>query len=334
MEKYRKCDAIAREMLVESRTAKTLLMAQGARERVGTASIGAGHLEEGLRAFDENQALIEELLRLEPSNPSFRRPVALLAQFRSIAWYDDASPNLNNPTQSLKYARQYFDAMKRAVARDDKDQSARLSLAIALFRLSFPLKHSDPTGAVASARESVRIFDESIAAGRKSYLVLSRRNRALRRLSEALLFAGNAAEARVKAADALAGQRQLAARDPKNMQEAASLAMILVASAEAAEALHEVHGANGFLMEAEGIAADIHSQNRNELTTVIPLARIRDELGDHWRKAGDETQSRRWFDEAQKLWRGFPDRNDFVRRESAALALRAGGIGQKQGRVK
>ena len=341
--KYRKCDAIAREMLAGQRNIETLQAAVFARQEIGTAATATGRLEEALTAFDEVQALLEELLRLEPSNPKSRRALALLGQDRSQAWYDDAKPNRNDPAQALKYARQYRDAMQQMVARDGKDQSARLSLAIALFRLSFPLKHSDPPGAVASARESVRIFDDLIAEGRNSYLVLSRRNRALRRLSEALLFAGNAAEARVRAADALSGQRQIAARDTKNLDEAASLAMTLAASAEAAEALHDVHGANDFLMEAESIAAGIYSLNPNELTSVIPLARIREELGGHWRKAGGQTQSRRWFEDARKLWRDYPDQNDFVRRESAALAARAGitnppahgatSPGQKQGRV-
>ena len=60
------------------------------------------------------------------------------------------------------------------VAADPANASARTNLAIALFRLSFPLARNDPVEAVTVARRSVGLFDREIATGNKSYLVICR----------------------------------------------------------------------------------------------------------------------------------------------------------------
>lgn len=313
-----KCVAIARGVLARSQTINTLRMTQGALQRIGTTARTTGRLEESRAALDEAEKLLGRMLELEPDNPSFHRASGLLAQFQSNLWYDDLGPSLGDPARSLVYSRQYLEAARRTALRDPNNAVARFSLAVALFRLSFPLKHSDPAGAVASARESVRIFDELIGGGRGSYLFVSRRARALRRLSEALLFAGKAPEARTAAAAALAVQREMAARDPKDLQEAALLVMTLVASAEAAG---DAAGAAGYLTEANQAAEAIYARNRNELTSAIPVSRVRAALGEHWKKAGDFEQSQRWFKEAQIVWTEFPDQMEFVRRMSASLKM-------------
>ena len=206
-------------------------------------------------------------------------------------------------------------------AADPNNASARLTLAIGLFRLSFPLKLSDPQGAVKSARESVALFDKLIPEGKRSFLVTSRRGRALRRLSEALQFAGQGGEAQAVAAEALVAQRNAAARDAKDVQEATLLAFTLLTNAEAAESLHDPAPALAFLTEAEQIVAQGYLRSPNELTPVIPLARVRDALSLHWHKAGNAAESQRWLNESRRLWRAFPDQNEFVRRKVAEMAL-------------
>jgi eukaryotic-like serine/threonine-protein kinase len=317
-----KCDSIARAALRRWHNRDTLALAQSSRERVGTVAVAIGHVPEALTAFDENQQLIDELLQLEPANPLFRRAYALLAQFRSSAYYDDGGPSLEDPVRCLAYSRQYLEAARQLAARDPKNASAQLSLAIALFRLSFPLKHSDPAGAIATARESVVLFDRLIADGKNTYLVVSRRARALRRLSEALLFAGHTEEARATAGEALAGQRKVAARDPKDRHEGSILSLTLVTAAEAADAARDWPSAAAWLMEAEPISAAIYAQDRGELNAVIPLARVRTTLRDHWKKAGDDRQSQHWQAEALRLWQEFPDQNEFVKRKMAAISAR------------
>lgn len=156
---------------------------------------------------------------------------------------------------------------------------------------------------------------------KRSFLVTSRRGRALRRLSEALQFAGQAGEAQDVAAEALVAQRNAAARDAKDVQEATLLALTLLTNAEVAESLHEPANALAFLTESEQIAGQAYLRNPNELTAVIPLARVRDALSLHWHKAGNAVESQRWLSESRRLWRAFPDQNEFVRRKLGEMAL-------------
>ena len=195
-ENFSKCDALADQVLKRWPDRDSLEMAEHARARVGTSSNTVGHLKEALAAFDDDEKLLAEMALREPSNPRFKRAAAVLAQFRSTVYYDDDTPNLGDPAECLKYSRIYLDNARRMVETDPNNASARLSLAIALFRLSFPLKDIDAKAAVESAKESARIFDELIAAGKNSFLVTSRRARALRRLSVASIAAGRNAEAR------------------------------------------------------------------------------------------------------------------------------------------
>jgi hypothetical protein len=170
------------------------------------------------------------------------------------------------------------EGARELVAHDPNDVSAKFSLAIALFCLSLPLRQRDPTAALAAARESVRVFDEQIDAGKKSFLIVSRRARAMRRLSEALLATGQANEARATIAEALAEQRSIAARDKQDLHEATLVSMMLVTAAQAADGLRDGQSAAGYRQEAEQISAGVYSQGRNELSAVIPLAQVREAL--------------------------------------------------------
>ena len=269
-EKFRKCDAIASDALRRWPDRDSLDAARSARARVGTSARTVGQLEVSRKAFDENEGLLKELVRVEPANPTAKRGLAILAQFRSTLYYDDDGPSMEDPARCLEYSRQYLIAARAMVAADPDNASAKFSLAVALFRLSFPLKHSDPAAAVASARESVQLFDEMVAAGKNSFLVTSRRARALRRMSEALLAAGSVAEANAFAAESLVEHRKTAAHDQKDSLERTMLALALVTSGEAADMAGDQEASAGFLKEAEQISASIYAANPNELTSLGP----------------------------------------------------------------
>lgn len=318
--KFRECDAIMQTALARSRSLDNLKQRQGALERVGTAAIGVGQLKEALSAFDENQRILDEIARLQPPSPALRRSYALLAQFRASAYYEDATPNLNDPRRCLVYSREYLDAARAMAEKDPNDTSAKRSLATALYRESVPLKFIDPTAAVASAKESVRMFDELIAGGKRSFLFISRRARAQRRLSEALLFEGHPDAARAAADAALVGQRE-AARDPHDLQEATLLALTLVTAAQAAAAQRDEAAAMRYLTEADQVSAAAAAQGGNELTVLMPRSIVLEEMARYWSGQGKDTQAQQSMAEARSLWGSYPDQNEFVVRESAQLAM-------------
>lgn len=319
LEKNQNCNASARAILARWHDRDALQMADGALSRVGTCSRASGRLSEAIDAFDKDEKVLNDLIAMEPANPRFRRALGTLAQYRSAVYYDDGGPNLGDPQRSLDYSRQYLDAMRWLVERDAKDASARFSLAVALFRYSFPLRQIDPKEAVNVARESVRLFDAEIAAGNTAHLVTSRRVRALRRLSEALLAAGQNDEAHSKALEVLEAQRKLAATDPKDLDEANLLVLSLVNAGETSEAAGDPDSAGKYLQEAETFSASIYSKAPEELTSLIPLVRTREALSSYWNRQGNQTQANHWHDSAARLWSEFPARPDYVQAKMKAV---------------
>ncbi len=241
--------------------------------------------------------------RQEPQNPAFHRAAAILAQSRSTLALDDDGPSFADPAACLRYSRQYLELAHEMSARDPNNAAAQFSVAIAQFRISYPLMYSDPLAAVESARTSVRWFDNQIAQGHNSFLIRSRRAKAIRRLAEALVEAKQKTEALAQATTAVAEQRLITAHDIHDLQEANLLALALLVQAQAASKEELAH-----LEEAQQIAEAVFKQSPNELTSVVPLARIRGALAEYWKRSGDSSKAAYWTAEAQRLWREFPNK--------------------------
>ena len=314
LEKNRAGDAIAQAILTRWRNRDALDVAQAGRARVGTTARASGHLDESLKALNDAKVLIAELLRLEPQNPAYHRAEAVLAQFLSSVYDDDREPSLEDPARCLQYSRQYLDFARGMVKRDPANASAQFSLAVALYRISFPLKFSDPGAAIRAARESVQSFDEQIAAGKSSFLVISRRARALRRLSEALVAGGQVKEAGLRASEALAEQRKIASSDVNDVEAAHYYVQALVAAADATDNLKL---AGEYLAEAEQKSSATYARSPDDMVAAVHLALVREAAAAHARKSGDEARAARSTEAAGQVWREFPERNDYVRRKLA-----------------
>ena len=126
--------------------------------------------------------------------------------------------------------------------------------------------------------------------------------------------------ARTAALEALAIERTVAARDPKDLTEQALLAEMLATASQAADALHSFEQAFTLLQDAEKIAAQAFAKTLEELTSVIPLARVQTLLAEHWKRHGDLEQARQWQSKAQHLWSDLSEQNEFVRSQRLALA--------------
>ena len=317
--KFRKADELMRPVLARWRNQASLKIAESTRSRLAQGLRLAGQLEESKTACEEDAQILAELIQLSPSDPQFRGSYVALLHDWSSAYYDDIGPSLEDPAQSLKLSRQAVDLSRERVAKDSRDAAAKFTLAVSLFRLSFPLKHTDPRAALQAAEESARLFDEQIAAGNNTVHVLSRRARALRRLTQALLASGRAADSHALAAKVVAEQRALAAKEEPELKVTTYLALSLMDEALAADALDERKSALASLTEAEQILTKLDARDPQDLTSVIPLARARQLLSEYWRKSGDKKESQHWLDEAARPWREFHDQNDYVRRQTAKL---------------
>ena len=180
--------------------------------------------DEALAVLREGQPLIDGLLAIEPENPTYLRQKMSEANYFGQTYYDETG-SLNKPREAVETDRQYVALAKRLSSADANNASARLSLAIAYYRLSYPLGKTAPAEALAYAHKSLAIFDADLARRPNDRVLRSRRARAMRYLAYALENNHRLDDARKAAGEALDTQRQLLADSPSDTSERDQIAL-------------------------------------------------------------------------------------------------------------
>jgi eukaryotic-like serine/threonine-protein kinase len=175
--------------------------------------------DEALAVLHEAEPIIDGLLAAEPQNPRYLRQKMASANYEAGIYDNESGKCLGKPVESVAVGRRYLAMAQRLVDGDPNNASARLSLAIAYYKQSYPLGKTDPAESLRMARRSIEIFDEGLARTPKDRLLRSRRARALRHLAYALDNNGRRAEARQAIGQAMAIQRQLLAETPADGSE-------------------------------------------------------------------------------------------------------------------
>jgi serine/threonine protein kinase len=315
-EEFSRCEELARARWNQLKDRTALSMLSQAEERLGTAAQELGKLQQALRAFDEDEVALAQLMAAEPHNPGFHRRQALLHEMRSQVYYDDVAPNLGDPVHALEGARQYLEAAEVMVRSDPANTSARFSRAVAGYVLSVPLRESRPEEAVQAAQDSVRRFDGLIASAQPSLLLTSRRVRALIRLGQAQLKANRMAEACATAESALEAQRPLVSPADESDDQRRFLVLALTLAGETAAAGGQLGHAEDLLREAREEAQKI--AQRPGLPRVIPLATAETALANYYRRQRRSSEARACYQRLIQLWQGFPEASEYVDLQRAA----------------
>jgi tetratricopeptide (TPR) repeat protein len=280
-------------------------------ERIGTAAEELGHLREALAAFDEDEAVLRELLAAEPLNPSFHRYLAVMYQFRARVYFADVYPNLGDPAGALKSGRLYLETAQQMLQRDPNNTSARFSVALAEQKVSYFMRESDPPGAIRLARDSIGMFDEMIATQKGEHrLNVACHAEALWTLGEAQLKAGRLEEARSSADAALAASREIVAQSPPGSQDRVDLVQVLMVAAKTSVATGNPTRAESLLREAREEAKQI--ARTQELTNLIPLANSEEALGNFYLRRHRLQEARACYQRLVDLWQQFPESNEYV----------------------
>jgi tetratricopeptide (TPR) repeat protein len=167
------------------------------------------HQAEAIALLRRNDTLIDGLLAQEPDNPTYLRQKMASANYEGTILDSDSDRSLGQPAEAVAAFRRYADLARRLRDGDPDNASARLSLAIAQYRLAFPLSKLDPSAAVRSAREALTILDGELERSPDGRLLRSRRARALRHLGHALRAAHRLTEARAAVDEAIAIEEAL-----------------------------------------------------------------------------------------------------------------------------
>ncbi|MGH9647255.1 MAG: hypothetical protein ACRD4E_10605, partial [Bryobacteraceae bacterium] len=205
-----------------------------------------------------------------------------------------------------------------------------VSVAIALSRISYSLSEFDSNRAIGSARESLRMFDEMIAAGKKPYLVSANHATSLRRLGQALLKARRSVESRAYAEQAVTELRTLTANSAVGASDRMELVQGLISAAEAHSASGNPDRAEGLLQEARAMGQAI--AKRAALANVVPLAHVEAALGGFYIRHHRTDEARASFERLVQLWRRFPEPNQYADRQRNGRAS-AVSLGSLTGRT-
>ncbi len=177
---------------------------------------------EAITALREGDQIINRLLTEFPNNPLYARHRMTLANYEGAVYDDEVNLSLQQPAASVAAYRRYL-ALAQAQADADKNNAgARLSLAIAHYKLSYPLAKINPAEGLAMARQGVAILDAELAAAPRR-LLHSRRARALRHLAYALQRNRQIPAARQAVEEAIAVQTRLIAEQNSDASEKAQL---------------------------------------------------------------------------------------------------------------
>jgi serine/threonine protein kinase len=303
---FEHCNELAHAQLNRKKDQHSLEMVSQSEERVGTAAQELGHLREALQAFDEQEAALRELLAAEPLNPKLHRNLALMYQFRARVYFSESYPDYGDPKRGLENFQLYLQTAQQMLNRDPNNVAARLSVALAMLKVSHCLQPSDPPAAIRLARDSLQMLDPMIASkigGNKPALD---RAYGLRKLGEAQFKAGRFAEARSSADLALAASRAFAQIPDEHLE----IVEALILSGNASAATRDPARAENLLIEARQTAQEL--ARSGELTGLIPLAHAEKALGSFYLSQHRTREARDCYQRLVTLWQQFPESNEYV----------------------
>ncbi len=310
---FTKCQDLARAEIRRTRDRDGLSLLAQADERVGTAAGELGNFDESLAAISEDESLLQELLAAEPQNPRLHRRLTILNEFRADVYFSDVYPNREDPAKGLENEKRYLAAAEEMVRQDPSNSAAQFSRAVALFRMSGPLRQIDPPAAIRVAEQSVRAFDQMIAGGKSTYLVTSRRIRAMWRLGEAQLNAGRTEDALKTVRTALEAEAPIAAANASDLEEQSIFVYLLVLGGKAQTTAGDFKTAEEILQKASRLAKPLAANQ--ELVGILPLVKTQLALAALYTRQHRMEEARDCYQQVKDLWQQFPDSNEYVEKQ-------------------
>jgi serine/threonine protein kinase len=175
--------------------------------------------EEALAALHERAPVMDALLAAEPDNPSYLRQRMAAANYEG-AIYDNETGNCpSKPREAAAALGRYVEIARKLAAADPNNASARLSLASAYYKLSWPLGKIDPQRSVRIAKDGLQIFDEELARNPHDRVLRSGRARAIRYLAHAYQRNRDPDKARAAIQEGIAAEEQLVKESPADKRE-------------------------------------------------------------------------------------------------------------------
>jgi serine/threonine protein kinase len=175
--------------------------------------------EEALALLHKEAPVIEALLAAEPENPSYLRQRMAAANYEGQIYDNETGNCLGKPREAAAALARYVEIARKLVAADPNNASARLSLASAYYKLSWPLGKINPRESLQVVQDGLHLFDEELARNPGDRVLRTGRARAKRHLAYAHQRNGDRIRARAAIQEAIAAQEQIAAESPSDKHE-------------------------------------------------------------------------------------------------------------------
>ncbi len=310
---YRQCREYQGRLVALKPTGENRVRLIRALVRIGTAALRAGELDTSIQALRQAESLMNDLVRDQPDVPSYQRQLALTYQSLSQIFDNDEMPSLEDPAQSIDYARRYVRVSEGIVAKDPNDANGTFGAAMSHLRLSHALRAS-PRESLAEARSALALIDANLQKSPGSPLAISRRGRSLRRLAECLVGTGDPQKARAPALEALEVQRAIMVKSAADFDEQRVFLGTLNTAGEVMAASGDRTRALALYQEAALLADKLLRHQPAELQFAVPAALTYRGLAQSWKQSGDPVQGAAWDKKQLDIWRNWKPATTYVER--------------------
>lgn len=298
---YKRGNDLAVQLLAERRNRATLMLAQISHAQMSSIYNESGKLMLALKELDEEEKVIQDLLRMEPASPFFMRRLAVAYQDRSVVYYDDFLPTFGDPAKAVVDARRYLDVARQMADADQVNVAARFSLAIAWSRLANLERFGNPESAVSAGRNAVEILSQ-MEKTKPTFLILSRLPRMRRILAAALIANKDTQEALRVAELSLKDTRALQEKSPADREGQFQLCMTLMTAGAASEAAGRPDEARQRFIEMKDLALKQLQADNNNVVLLNTKKKALLALAANARKRGDPQEAEAWATQAQAVW--------------------------------
>jgi hypothetical protein len=222
---FQEAAALHYEYLRRKPSSEARLRAYRANTLVAWALADNKRCEEALVALHERASVIDALLAAEPENPSYLRQRMAAANYEGEIYDNETGNCPSKPREAAAALGRYVEIARKLAAADPNNASARLSLASAYYKLSWPLGKIDPQQSVRVAKDALQLFDQEITRNPHDRVLRSGRARATRHLAYAYQRNRNPDKARAAIQEAIAAEEQIVTESPADKRERHELAI-------------------------------------------------------------------------------------------------------------
>ena len=299
-ETRKKAASIIEGVLERSRTLEAIEAAQAVQGGL-TGVRDLGRLTEALQAADKQQRLLGELLKMDPSRPSFKRALTLSFQVTSVIYYDDFSPSLMDPIHGAEHAERYLARARESVSSDPRNFAARFTAAIAESRLAACLRFVRPAEAVGHARAALAAITE-LHRQSPGFLTETRLPGLKRILAESLIENRSYSLAVPLSEETVAENRALAAKYPSEYVVAFNLITSSYTAGKANHKAGRLDAARKHLQSAFELAEDWFSRRRTSLEFTNIVRKVAEARADC---AASSSEKDHWTSLAANAWQRY-----------------------------